>query len=76
MTHPLATLVRGARSGAPTRSRLASSGVALATAAALSFGVVAPAFAETAPATALTPDAPVVNMIPNSFAELAKKLHG
>ena len=74
MTHPLATLVRGARSGAPTRSRLASSGVALATAAALGFGVVAPAFAETAPATALTPDAPVVNMIPNSFADLAKKL--
>lgn len=75
MTHPSATLVRGARSGALTRSRLASSGVALATAVALGFGGVAPAFAETAaPETALTPSAPAANMIPNSFADLARKL--
>lgn len=75
MTHPSATLVRGARSGAPTHSRLASSGMALAAAVALGLGGVAPAFAETAaPETALTPSAPAVDMIPNSFADLARKL--
>ena len=45
MTHPLATLVRGAAASA--RPRLASSGVALAAGLALGLGAMAPAFAET-----------------------------
>ena len=69
MTHPLATLVRGAAASA--RPRLASSGVALAAGLALGLGAMAPAFAET---TNLSEAAPTVQMVPNSFADLAQKL--
>ncbi len=71
MTHPLATLVRGVRAGASARPRLASSGVALAAGLALGLGATAPAFAET---TDLSQSAPAVQMVPNSFADLAQKL--
>ncbi len=62
---------------------LMTSGLALATALALTFGVVAPAFPQTGEATTApapegavtpTPGATPVDMIPDSFADLAERL--
>ncbi len=67
--------VRAIAPAARSAAALRSSGAALAAGLALALAAGAPAFAET-DSTALTPraEAPTVNMIPDSFADLAQRL--